>query len=91
MQARAHVRHATGLMQCCSVLCTLRSEYLARVILSSLLENGVWEDRKMEKIKFPEWGLPGLEIVSGPCGSLLHTWTASQRPYGAFFYFLLLL
>ena len=37
----------------------------------------------MEKIKFPEWGLPGLEIVNGPCGSLLHTWTASQRPYGA--------
>ena len=33
------------------------------------------------KNKFSELGLPGVQIVSEPCGSLLPTIRASQHPY----------
>ena len=36
---------------------------------------------KSRKQKFSELGLPGVEIVGAPRGSLLHTVRASQLPY----------
>ena len=36
-------------------------------------------------IKFSELGWPGVEILSGPRGSILHATRASQLPYNAKF------
>ena len=38
---------------------------------------------KNRKSKFSELGLPGGEIVEGPCRSILHTTRPCQLPYGA--------
>ena len=37
--------------------------------------------RKSRKKKFPELGLPGVEILNGACTSILHLSRGSQSPY----------
>ena len=40
-------------------------------------------DLKKSKIEFPELGLPGVEKDLTPCGTILHPFRASPRPYDA--------
>ena len=40
--------------------------------------------KKNRKKKFPELGLPGVEILNGACTSILHLSRGSQLPYSIF-------
>ncbi len=44
---------------------------------------GLWKARKMLRKEISELGLPGVEIVDAPRGSILHTSRPSQLPYNA--------
>ena len=39
--------------------------------------------QNVEKHYFSEWGLPGVEMIPRPRGSILHPSRASQLPYSA--------
>ena len=45
------------------------------------MENHGW--KKCRKFDFSEWGLPGVEMIPRPRGSILHPSRASQLPYSA--------
>ena len=60
---------------------TMRPYPLAPLSVGSA---GQIEDRRSEKSenkKFPELGLPGVEILNGACTSILHLSRGSQSPY----------
>ena len=44
-------------------------------------KNRGYGGRKSRKTKFPELGLPGVEILNGACTSILHLSRGSQSPY----------
>ncbi len=43
----------------------------------------MYQSNHVKQIKCSELGYPGVEIVTGPRGGILHTTRASQLPYNA--------